>query len=143
MGTARWRSPWVPALVAVAAAVSLLAPWARSGRADRSSIELLATAGALDVLSTPQRVLAITGWYLVVAGAAASLIAAAWDRRSAAAALALPAGPALLIAWVIVGRSPLGVRWGAPLGAALGVTATMAGVLVLMGPRSGPKEPHE
>ena len=125
-------SPWVPAAASVAAALALVGPWARSGTVDRSSIELLASAGALDVLSNRDHVIAVGSWYLVVLLAAGALLGAAWDRRRLTAVLVIPIGPAMAVAWWIVAAAPLTVRWGAPVGTMLGLTATGAGVLLLM-----------
>lgn len=132
MVVARLRSPWVPVAASLAGAASLVGPWARSGRVDRSSVELLATAGALDVLSGAERLAAVVAWYLVVVAAAFALVAAAWGRTTLAMWPAVLVGPALVGAWLIVARSPLTVRWAAPLGALMGLTASATGILVLM-----------
>ncbi len=123
---------WVGVGAGLAAAVGLLAPWARSGSVDRSSVDLLRSAGILDVISGWQRPATILAWYLVVLLAAAALVAAAWGRTRLSALVLFPVGPALLVALVIVVRSPLPVRWGAVMSTGFGLTATTAAGLILM-----------
>lgn len=125
-------SPWVPVGGCLLTIVALLCPWARSGTVDRSSIELLGSASALDVLTDGQRIVAAGAWFTVVALGAGALVAAAWGRRTIVAVMALPVGPAMVAAWLAVQSSPLMVRWGAPMGTVTGVTASIAAILVLL-----------
>ncbi len=118
------------------AALTLLAPWAGSGDTDRSSIQLLRSAGVLEVISGWQRPAAVLAWYLVVVLAAAALVAVAWGRPIVAGWALLPIGPAMLVAAVIVTRSALPVRWGAIVGVSAGLIATAGAVLILMTQRS-------
>ena len=123
------------ALVPVTAAltaVSLLLPWSRSGDNDRSSIELLRTAGVLDVVSTSTRWLLVSAWFLVIVLAAGSILAAGWHRLHLAAIAAVPLAPAVVVAVVVVLRSPLPVRWGAIVGCAAGLTATARSSVILI-----------
>ncbi len=130
VGTTRMTSIGVAA--AVAAVLGLFAPWARSGSTDRSSVDLLRSAGVLDVISGWQRPMAVVAWYLVILLTAAALVALAWGRVRASAVALLPLGPALTGALVIVARSPLPLRWGAVVTTGLGLTATVAASLVLI-----------
>ena len=108
---------------------------------DRSSIELLGSASALDLFGDAARTAVVVGWFLVVVLVAGALVAAAWGRPSLVALVALPIGPAMALAWWAVAASPLIVRWGAPMGTLSGLTASVAGALVLMEQGSGGKEP--
>ncbi len=136
MRIVRRIDPWMPASVAVIAAVSLLAPWARSGRVDRSTIELLSTAGALDLLVGWAEVATLVSWYLVPVLAAAAALAAGWHRKRLTGGFVLPIGPLMGLAWFAVLRSPLESRWGAGLGVAAGLIATTLAGLLLMRPQN-------
>jgi hypothetical protein len=136
MRIVRRIDPWMPASIAVFAAVSLLAPWARSGRVDRSTIELLSTAGALDLLAGWAEVVALVSWYLVPLLAAGAAVAAGWQRQRLTAGFVLPIGPLMGLAWLAVLRSPLETRWGAGLGVASGLMASTLAGLLLMRPQN-------
>ena len=122
---------WIVAATAVAAAFGLLLPWAESGSRSRSSIELLRSAAALDLFSTVERWLLVLAWFAVVALAAAGLIAVAWHRIELGAVAFGVIGPALVIAVVVVRRSPLGVDWGAYASSGLGVVASIGSGMLL------------
>jgi hypothetical protein len=133
--------PWMPASVAVLAAVSLLAPWARSGRVDRSTIDLLSSAGALDLLTGRAEVMALASWYLVPLLAAGGAIAAGWHRQRLTGGFVLPIGPLMGLAWLAVLRSPLDTRWGAGLGVVAGLIASTLAGLLLMRPQNSAEGP--
>lgn len=120
------------AVAAGAAAVSLLAPWVRSGRVDRSTIELLESASALDVLDGRAEIGALAAWYIVPVLAAGAAVSAGWHRKRLTAAFALPMGPLMLFAWWAVASSPLDTRWGAALGGLLGACASVLATLLLI-----------
>ena len=122
---------WIVAATAVTAAFGLLLPWAESGSRSRSSIELLRSAAALDLFSTVERWLLVLAWFAVVALAAAGLIAVAWHRIELGAVAFGVIGPALVIAVVVVRRSPLGVDWGAYASSGLGVVASIGSGMLL------------
>ena len=130
-------APWIAVGAGLITVGALLAPWARSGRVDRSSIELLASASALDLLSGTERVVLVGSWFLVTATVAGALVAVAWGRRRLAASLVVPLGPVMVLAAVAVASSPFSLRWGAPMGSVSGLTATVAGALVLMDRHGG------
>lgn len=130
MVTTRLR--WAGASAGLLAALALLAPWAGSGTTNRSSIELLTSAGVLDLITGWQKPAAILAWYLVVVLAAVAVVAIAWGRTTAGAAALLPIGPAMMVSAAIVARSPLPLRWGALVGVASGLTATAVAILILM-----------
>ena len=128
------------AAAGVAAALGLLLPWARTGDRSRSSIDLLSSASALDVLSSGQRTLLYVGWLLVVAGAAVGLVLVAWDRPAAGLVATAVVGPALIAAVVVVAWSPLAIAWGAWFASGLGATASIGSGLLVLTHVSGRKE---
>ena len=91
-------SPWVAVGAGLITVGALFCPWARSGTVDRSSIELLGSASALDLFGDVERAAVVVGWFLVVVLVAGMLVAAAWGRPSLGALLALPIGPAMALA---------------------------------------------
>ena len=119
------------AAVAVAAAFGLLLPWAESGTRSRSSLELLRSTAALDLFSTAERWLLVAAWFAVVAVAAAGLVAVAWHRVELGAVAFGVIGPALVVALLIVRRSPLGIDWGAYAASGLGVVASIGSGMLL------------
>ena len=122
----------MPAAAAVAAALCLVAPWVRSGTVDRSTIDLLSSASALDLLDGRDEIVALSAWYLVALLAAGAAISAGWQRSRLTGAFALPIGPMMILGWWAVAMSPFDTQWGAWLGAVVGVAATvLAGLLLL------------
>jgi len=134
------RLGWVGAGAGLLAALALLAPWAGSGSTNRSSIELLTSAGVLDVISGWQKPAAMLAWYVVVVLAAIAVVSIAWGRATVGAVAMLPIGPAMMVSAAIVAHSSLPLRWGALAGVASGLTATVAAVLILMRDPSSGKE---
>lgn len=123
----------------VLAVVGYFAPWARSGSVDRSSIDLLVTAGSLDLLEGPLRLLAAGAWGVVPVLVAAALLALTWHRYQLAATLLLPIGPVLTAGALIVNvqsNDAFRLRWGAPIVALCALTASVAAILVLANSRS-------
>lgn len=124
---------WIPAVGAVASVLSLLAPWVRSGRVDRSTIDLLSSASALDVWSGGEEIVALSAWYLMPVLAAGAVIGVGWQRIRFSAWCAVPIGPLMTAAFAAVVWSPFAVRWGAWLGIALGLTTSFFASLLLIG----------
>ena len=137
------RREWVVASIGVVAAFSLLLPWARSGDRTRSTVELMASATALDLVTGWQRVAMFVGWLVVVIAAAAGLALVAWDRPRLGAMATAWVGPALALAVAAVVASPLGLAWGGWLGSGLGATASIGSGLVVLTHVSTRKEPRE
>lgn len=123
---------WAAAAAGTVSALTLLGPWVRSGRTDRSTLDLLRSAGALDVLDGADRVAALLAWYLVPVLAAVAVVAAAWQRPRLTAAVVVPMGPMMVMAFRAVSAAPFDVRWGAVAGIVAGLTATGLGVLLLV-----------
>jgi hypothetical protein len=129
-----WRAipTGLPAAAAAASVLCLLAPWVRSGRVDRSTIDLLSSASALALWDGREEYLALGSWYLLPLLAAGAIVAAGWGRPRFSAACVLPIGPLMALAWLAVVRSPFDARWGALLGTVLGLIATVLAGLLLM-----------
>lgn len=121
---------WLVAGIGVTAALGLLLPWARTGGRTRSTLDLVSSASALDLLTDTTRALVVGGWMLVVVGAAAGLLGVAWDRPGVARIGLSVVGPALVTASLLIAWSPLAVAWGAWVSSGFGAIATMgSGVL--------------
>jgi hypothetical protein len=125
-----WALPLVPALAAV---LSLLAPWFYSGARPRSSIDLLASAGALDLVEGPVRLGVVLVWLLVPLLVAAAILAAAARRFRLSAALVVPVGiiavPAASLLLVSLGDA---AGWGAWASAGFGLLSTVLAIGVLV-----------
>ena len=115
------------------AALSLLLPWSESGGNDRNSIQLVRSAGVVDAISDSTRWLLVGAWGVVVVLAAGSIVAMAWGRVRLTALLGTPLGLAMIVAAVIVERSPLPLRWGAIVGCGAGLVAAVRSGVILMG----------
>lgn len=117
----------VGALVLVfVAAVSLVLPWLTIGSAPgRSSIDLIGSANALDVVGGPALALIVGTWLAVPVAAAAALVLGASGRSTAAAVVVLAIS--LLVAsaaGAIVVSDAVTLAWGGAVG---GLAATLAG----------------
>ncbi len=123
--------PWIVAVPATLAVLCLLLPWMRSGQIDYSTVDLLSSASALDLIGGTREVLILTAWFGLVLLAAGVLVAAAWGRRRVAALLGLPVGPSMVSAWLVVASTPFPVRWGAHLAVVFGLTATVVASVLL------------
>ena len=118
--------------LAVLAAFGLLLPWARTGDRNRSSIDLLSSAGALDVVTGWPFAALLIGWFSVVVAAALALVLVAWGRTMVGVSVAGLVGPGVIVALVAVSVSPLALAWGAWIASGLGVGASIgSGLLVL------------
>ena len=130
------RREWGVAIIGVVAALSLLLPWARTGSRSRSSIDLMSSATALDIVSGWQRLAMFVGWFGVVAAAAAGLLLVARDRPRLGVRMGLVVGPALGVAVAAVVASPFQLAWGAWFASGLGATASIGSGLVVLKHRS-------
>lgn len=116
----------------VVAAGGLLLPWAHTGTRTRSSIDLLSSANALDLVTGWQRVAMFAGWLGVLAGAASGLVLVAWDRPRGGALATGVVGPALVLATAAIVVSPFTVAWGAWFASGVGATASIGSGLVVL-----------
>ncbi len=129
---AGWRWSLLVLVPAIASVLSLLAPWVYLGSRGRSSIDLIASAGAIDLIEGPTRLAVVLAWLLAPLLAAGATIAAAANRPRLAAAVVAPLGPFLgvVAAVVVIGLGEL-AGWGAWLCATLAVVTTVAAVVVM------------
>lgn len=123
---------WAAAVAGAISALTLLAPWVRSGRVDKSTVDLLRSAAALEVLGDTGRIAAVAAWYLIPVLAAVAVVAAAWQRPRLTAAAVVPMGPMMVVAFRAVSAAPFDVRWGALSGVVAGLTASGLGALLLI-----------
>ena len=120
------------AALGVAAACGLLLPWVTTGGRSRSTVELMSSASALDLLDGWTRILVVGGWMLVVVGAALGLLGVAWERPGVARIGLLAVGPALVGAALLIAWSPLSIAWGAWVASGMGATASIGSGLLRM-----------
>ena len=119
-------------IAGTAAAVALVLPWVRTGDRSRSSIDLIGTAGALDVIEGSVRTGVVITWFLVPVLVAGAMLAGAADRLRLCAVLLVPLGP-LLAGVILVAalRAGDGLVWGAYLTGACSAAATTLAAVVL------------
>ncbi len=119
--------PLVVALVSVfVAAASLVLPWLAIGTAPgRSSIDLIASANALDVVGGATLALIIGTWLAIPVAAAVALLLGALGRPKAAAAVVLVVSACIgLVAAAIAATDAVALAWGGALG---GIAAALGG----------------
>lgn len=112
---------------------SLLLPWFVVGGKSRSSIDLLASANALEVLTGPTKVAVVGAWLLVPVVQAIAMVVGASGRRRASALCVVPVAVATLIA-VAAGAvsGVVSLAWGAGVGAVFAAVALLCAIMVLM-----------
>lgn len=114
------------------AACTLVLPWFEVAGQSRSSIDLISSAGALDVIDGSIRLIVVGLWLIVpVLGAAALLLFAA-RRSSLAGALVLVIG-VVTLALLVVGIVAPGVSlaWGAWVAAVCSSVACGAAIILM------------
>ncbi len=120
-------------LAGVATACSLLLPWFRVGGPSRSTLELIASAGALDVIEGAVRVLVVAAWTLVPVSVAGALFAGAARRpRLAGALVAGSCSLVIVVAGYLALVRPSVLAWGAWVATGLAITAVAAGVTTIV-----------
>lgn len=115
------------------AAVTLVLPWVNISGRSRSTIDLISSASALDVLDGSWKALVISGWLLFPVVVAVAIIVAASGRLKTAAWLMLPM-EMLLAVMVVALRLLLGegtIAWGAWLTGVFAAMATGSAIMVL------------
>lgn len=118
--------------VGATTALSLVLPWVRVGGRSRSSIDLIGSAGALDVIEGGARLAVVTTWFLVPALVAFAMLAAAADRLRACALSLLPLAPGLLTVLTIAVLTARDLLvWGAYLTGIGALTTSALAVVVL------------
>jgi len=124
----------VAAIVAgFAAAVTLVLPWIRVGSSARSSIDLIGSLGALDVIEGATKVAVVLAWLLTPILVAAAMLLGASGRYRLSAALLAPLGLLLggivLLVFFVAGDT---LAWGAYLTAVCAIAASVFALLVLV-----------
>ena len=116
---------------------SLVLPWFDIVGRPRSSIDILRSASALDVIEGGLKIIVVGAWLLAPILVAGAMLLGAAGRHKIAAALLLPVGFFTLFA---VGAGlfidEIGVVWGAFLGLVSALLASILAIMVLMSPRS-------
>jgi len=131
----------IVAVVAVGAGfftvTTLVLPWfVVAGRA-RSSIDLISSAGALDVIDGGVRILVIGLWLVVPVLAAIALILFAARRVRASMILTLTVSLAVLVVLVLgLIVDMVGLAWGAWVAAACSIIAMGCAMMALVSTRS-------
>jgi hypothetical protein len=132
--------PIVGALTAIfVAAASLALPWVAIGSSPgRSSIDLIGSANALDVVSGPTLALILGTWLAIPVAAAAALLLGASGRWTGAAVVVLVVSVLIELAALAIATSDVvGLAWGGLLGLVAAILATGAAILAIVG-RRGP-----
>lgn len=125
-------------VLGIATSGALLLPWFDVGGPPRSTVELIASAGALDVIAGPTRIAVVLAWALVPTSSAIAVFATAARRRQLATALVAGACSLVVIvgAWLIL-TTPRLLAWGAWVGLAC-ATAALAAAAVWLRSRDRP-----
>jgi len=119
------------------AAAALLSPWVALGSRRFSSLDLISSASALELVEGRRKLMVLAAWMIVPVFTAASYVLAALGRWRLWACALLPIGPTYALGLVATAsRSPLRTQWGLHLGTAAGATATLVGVVLLVGARA-------
>lgn len=134
---------WLPLAAVLAGTISvvcLVLPWVRLGVRSRSSIDLIASAGALDVITGPTKLVVVLLWLVLPILAAAAIVALAAQRTGLMAGFLLPIGPVIgLVMALLILVAPTSVVWGAWLSAGFGLVASVLAVVLLAGGTCGQK----
>ncbi len=115
---------------------SLVLPWFDVVGRPRSSIDILRSASALDVLEGVLKFIVVGAWLLAPLLVAGAMLLGASGRHKLAAVLLLPVGISTMFA---VGAGvfidEIGVVWGAFLGLVSALCASILAIMVLMSSR--------
>jgi len=115
------------------AVLSLVFPWFEILGKKRSSIDLISSASALDVIEGGLKVLVIAGWLLAPILVASAMLLGAAGRHVFSAILLLPIGVLLLAVFVLgVVVDEIGIAWGAIFGGVFAALATFFAMMVLV-----------
>lgn len=116
--------------------VSLVLPWFDLLGKERSSIDLVSSASALDVIDGGVKVLVLLGWFLAPLLVSVAMFLAASGRHRFAAALLVPIGVVMVAVFVVgVAVDDIGIAWGAIFGAVFAALATVFAIMVLATPK--------
>ncbi len=132
------RLPFVALLLGVLSTICLVLPWVRVGSRDRSSIDMIGSAGALDIIEGATKAIVVLLWFLLPVLVAAAMLSLAAGRIRLLGWLLVPLGlilGAIVLLLLIVAGDV--VVWGAWLSAAFAVGASASAIMVLVGEREG------
>lgn len=116
--------------------ISLVLPWFTIAGKSRSSIDLLKSASALDVIEGGMKAAVIGGWVLAPVVVAVAMLVAASGRHRFAAGLLSPVVLLILLV-VVIGFTvdAVDLAWGAVVGAVFAIVASSCAIMVLVTPR--------
>ena len=111
------------------ASMVLLTPWVALGRRRFSSLDLIAAASALEVVSGGRKRLVVAAWMVVPVLAATAFVLAAVGRRRPLGLVLVPLGPIYaVVALALVRAEPIRTLWGLWFAVAAGAAGSVAGV---------------
>ncbi len=112
-------------------------PWFTIAGKSRSSVDLLSSASALDVIEGGVKVAVIGGWLLAPVLVAAAMLLAASGRHRLAAGLLVPVvASTLLVVAIGFAVDAVDLAWGALIGAVFALLASACAIMVLVTPRT-------
>ena len=115
--------------------VSLVLPWFDLLGQERSSVDLLRSASALEVIDGGVRIAVIAGWLLMPVLLTVAIFLGAARRYRLAAGILLPiTALTLLVAGVGVAVDEIGLAWGAFIGSVCALIAAALAMMVLLAP---------
>jgi len=119
------------------ATISLVLPWFTIAGRSRSSIDLVSSASALEVIEGPVKVAVIVCWLCAPLLVALAMLVAASGRHRAGALLLSPVTGILLLV-VIIGTVVDDIRlaWGATFGLVFAAAASTCAIMVLVTSRT-------
>ena len=118
------------------AALALLAPWAALGSRRFSSLDLIGSASALELLDGRRKQFVLAAWMVIPVLTAAGYVLAAVSRWRLLACTFLLMGPTYVMALLAIrSQSPLRTLWGLHLGVAAAVATALIGIVLVLGRR--------
>jgi hypothetical protein len=120
------------------AVVALLGPWAALGSRRFTSLDLISSASALELIDGRRKQLVLAAWMVIPALAAAGYVLAAVGRRRLLPWTFVLMGPTYVFALLTIrSQSLLRTLWGLHLGVAAALATTAVGLALLL-PRHQP-----
>jgi hypothetical protein len=137
------RASWVVAgtVTSTLAVAALLGPWAAFGSRRFTSLDLISSASALELIDGRRKQLVLAAWLVIPALTAAGYVLAALGRWRLWAWTLLLMAPTYVTALLTIrSRSPLQTLWALHLGVAVAIATTVTGIALLLS-RGAPGEP--
>ena len=117
--------------------ISLVLPWFEVLGKPRSSIDIVASAGVLNVIDGGVQLLILAGWLVAPLLVSIAMFLAASGRHGRAALLLAPIGIVFVSVFIIgVFVDEIGIAWGVNFGAACGAITTVLSVVALVRTRA-------